>query len=142
MNIAIVVSKFNETITTRLLNGAQKTLTENKVSKNEIKVFYVPGAFEIPYVCQQIADEKKFDGIISLGAIIKGETDHYKSVCDGVTYGLQKVSIENRIPVMLGVLMCTEKEQAIWRSQDNEKYNKGSEAAKGLLELLSMKTNI
>ena len=142
MNIAIVVSKFNETITTRLLHGAKKTLTKNKVPKNNIKIFYVPGAFEIPYMCQKIADLKKIDGIIALGVVIKGETDHYKAVCDGVTFGIQKVSVENRLPIMLGVLMCETQEQAMRRSKDAEKYNKGSEAAEGLLELLRMKQDM
>ena len=142
MNIAIVVSKFNETITTRLLNGAKKTLMKNEVPKNNIRVVYVPGAFEIPYMCQKIAENKKIDGIIALGVVIKGETDHYKAVCDGVTFGIQKISLENRLPIMLGVLMCKTQEQAIQRSKDAEKYNKGSEAAEGLLELLRMKEDL
>ncbi|MEK9132235.1 MAG: 6,7-dimethyl-8-ribityllumazine synthase [Patescibacteria group bacterium] len=132
MKIAIVVSQFNKDICDRLEDGARKALEENGV---QLEVFKVPGAFEIPYMCQKIIDAKKFSGIVALGCVLRGETDHYKAVCDGVTYGLQKVSIENKFPVMFGVLMCETRKDAAARSSKNQKDNKGYECAKELLSL-------
>lgn len=127
MKIAIVVSRFNKEICDKLLKGAQKALNESKI---KFEVFSVPGAFEIPYMCKKIIDTKKFIGIVALGCVLKGETDHYKAVCEGVTYGIQKVSIENKFPVMFGVLMCTKYKDALAR------ISKGYECAKGLIEML------
>lgn len=136
MKIAIIVSQFNKKISNRLLAGAEMALNEAKIHKNDWQVFEVPGAFEIPMTAQRLIDSKKFDGIIALGCILKGETDHYKAVCEGVTYGLQKIAIENRVPVMFGVLMCERLDQAMLRSQNIPKHNKGYECVKGLLEIL------
>lgn len=132
MKIAIVVSQFNKNICDRLEKGARKALEESGI---QFKIFEVPGAFEIPYMCQKIIRTKKFSGIVALGCVLKGKTDHYKAVCDGVTYGIQKVSIENRIPIMFGVLMCPNTKLALFRSGNNKK-NKGYECVKGLLEIL------
>lgn len=136
MHIGIVISKFNQDITDRLLKGALKALHETGFLKKNYKIVEVPGVFEIPFAAQRMADTKKIGGLITLGCVIKGETDHYRAVCDGVTYGIQKVSIENRIPVMFGVLMCSDKGQALARSRENPKYNKGYECVKGLLKML------
>lgn len=134
MKIGIIVSQFNKKIADRLLAGAERALTENSIAKSDYSIIEVPGAFEIPFMAQQLIDTKKFDGLISLGCVIKGDTDHYKAVCDGVTYGIQKVSIENKFPVMFGVLMCSDIGLAQARSGENEK-NKGYECVKGLLEI-------
>lgn len=139
MRIAIIVSQFNKEISDRLLAGAEKALYETGFPVKNFTVVEVPGAFEIPFTAAKLADSKKFDGIIALGCVLKGETDHYKAVCDGVTFGLQKVSIENRIPIMFGVLMCRKEKQALERSQKNPKKNKGYECAKGLLEVLGIR---
>lgn len=133
--IAIIVSQFNKKFGDRLLRGAEKGLREKGIEPQDYKVFEVPGAFEIPMRAQKIIDTKKIDGIIALGCILKGDTDHYRAVCDGVTYGIQKVSIENRIPIMFGVLMCATPDHAFERSGDNAR-NKGYQCAKGLLEML------
>lgn len=138
MQIGIIVSQFNRKISDRLLKGALKALHEEGVNKINIGVFEVPGAFEIPFMAQKLADYKKFDGIIALGCVLKGETDHYKAVCEGVTYGIQKVSIENRLPVMFGVLMCDGQDLALSRSAENAK-NKGYECGKGLIGILQNK---
>lgn len=137
MKIAIIVSKFNSKFTDRLLKGAKKGLKEMGFRSGDFEIFEAPGAFEIPFIAQKLIDTKKFDGLIALGCILKGETDHYRAVCEGVTYGIQKVSIENRMPVMFGILMCDEISQAFNRSGDNNK-NKGYQCAKGLMELLMM----
>lgn len=138
MQIVIIVSKFNSKITDRLLKGAEKGLQEMGIKSGDWQVFDVPGAFEIPYMAQKLIDTEKFDGLIALGCILKGETDHYRAVCEGVTYGIQKVSVENRVPVMFGVLMCNESYLANRRSGENNK-NKGYQCAKGLAELLKTK---
>lgn len=137
MKIAIVVSQFNKEISDRLLVGAKKALRDSGFSLENFEVFEVPGAFEIPAFVAKLIDTKKFSSVIALGAVIKGETDHYRAVCDGVTYGIQKVSIESRVPVMFGVLMCKNKKQALERSR-NDSANKGHECAKGLLALLKV----
>lgn len=135
MKIAIVISEFNNNICEGLLKGAMQAFDEEKFPIQNVKTFKVPGAFEIPFMCQKLAYTKEFSGIIALGCVLKGETDHYQAVCEGVTHGIQKVSIENRIPIMFGVLMCQDITQARSRSQINKK-NKGHECAKSMLKIL------
>ena len=131
MKIVIIVSQFNKNISDKLLSGAISALKEKSLNENNWKIVEVPGAFEIPFMAAKLADKKKFDGIIALGCVIKGETDHYKAICNGVTYGIQKVSIENRIPIMFGVLMCRDFKQALKRS------SKGYECVQGLMKILA-----
>lgn len=135
--IAIIVSTYNKTIGDRLLTGAISALKDSGLSASDWHVREVPGAFEIPYMAQKLIDEKKYDGIIALGCVLQGETDHYRAVCDGVMFGIQKVSIENRVPVMLGVLMCNTMDEALKRSGSDPKTNKGYECAVGLLKILN-----
>ena len=135
MKITIIVAEFNKDITDRLLDGAITYLNEHK-KEVTWDIVHVPGAFELPYMAQRVIAEKKSDGVIALGCVLKGETDHYQAVCDGVTYGLQKVAIENRVPVMFGVLMCNSKDLALARSALGSRNNKGYECAEGLLALL------
>ncbi|MFA6521750.1 MAG: 6,7-dimethyl-8-ribityllumazine synthase [Candidatus Gracilibacteria bacterium] len=137
MKIAIIVSQFNKDISDGLLNGAKKGLKDFGVKENEFEVYEVPGAFEIPLTAQKLADTKKIDGIIALGCVLKGDTYHYEAVCQGTTYGIQKVSIENKLPIMFGVLMCETNKQAIDRSSANEE-NKGWECAKSLIEMFEL----
>lgn len=138
MRIAVVVSQFNKGISERLLKGALRALHAAKFPKKNVDVFKVPGAFEIPFYIQRLISTKKYSGFIALGAVIKGETDHYRAVCDGVTFGLQKVSIENRVPVMFGVLMCGTRRKALERAGSDER-NKGFECGKALIEMLNGK---
>lgn len=134
--IAIIVSQFNKEISSRLLAGALQALRESKFPRKNIEIFHVPGAFEIPFFIQKLINlTKKYSGFLALGCVIRGETDHYRAVCDGVTFGIQKISMENRIPVMFGVLMCRTRKQALERSQSDGE-NKGYECGKGLLEIL------
>ncbi len=139
MKIAIIVSQYNKKITDRLLLGARQALRDEEIPENSVEVIEVPGAFEIPCAAQKIIDQKKPDGIIALGCVIKGETDHYRAVCDGVTYGIQKVAIENRVPIMFGVLMCETIDQALERSGSSPAKNKGYECVKSLVEMLNKK---
>lgn len=136
--IAIVVSQFNKEISDRLLAGAVSALKDNGINHRECKLVEVPGAFEIPVTVAKLIDSGKYDGIIALGCVIKGETDHYDAICDGVTYGIQKVSIESRIPVMFGILMCEEKKYALARSLKMPRVNKGYQCTKSLLEMMRL----
>lgn len=138
MRIAIVVSQFNKAISDRLLKGALRALRAAKFPRKNVDVIEVPGAFEIPWKVKQLIYTKKYKGFIALGAVIQGETDHYKAVCDGVTFGIQKVSIENRVPIMFGVLMCRTQKQALERAGSGME-NKGYECGKGLIEMLNVK---
>ncbi|MBI2638458.1 6,7-dimethyl-8-ribityllumazine synthase [Candidatus Peregrinibacteria bacterium] len=134
MHIAIIVSQFNKKISDRLLAGAKKALKEAQIAEKHFRIIEVPGAFEISFAASKLAKSKKWNGIIALGCVLKGETDHYRAVCDGVVYGIQKVSIENRIPIMFGVLMCQTEKQALKRSGTNSQ-NKGYECVNGLMKL-------
>lgn len=131
--IGIVISQYNKNITDGLLLGAQKAFQKNEMPKKNIEIIFVPGAFEIPLMLKIMADSSRFNGLIALGCVIKGKTDHYDAVCKGVTYGIQKISLEYKIPIMFGVLMCRNLKQAISRSVKNLKMNKGYECANSLL---------
>lgn len=132
MKIAVVVSDFNKEISDKLLEEAVRGLVEENITEDDTDVFNVPGSLEIPITLQKLVDTKKYDGAIALGAVIKGETDHYEYVCRGVTDGIQKVSIENRWPVMFGILTCQNEKLALAR------VSKGYDCAKGLLQMIKM----
>ena len=124
--IAIIKSTFNSTVTNGLLEGCLKALKEKNISKNQIKIFEVQGAFEIPATTNLLAKKKKYKAIITLGCVIQGETDHYKFICDAVSKGMMTVTLRNSIPISFGILTCQTKELAILRSM-NDKNNKGYE---------------
>lgn len=138
--IAIIVSQFNKEISDRLVSGVLRAFRENKLPRKNIEIFEVPGAFEIPFFIQKLIDQAEpHSGFLALGCVIRGETDHYRAVCDGVTFGIQKISMENRVPVMFGVLMCRTRKQALARS-GNDANNKGYECGKGLIKILNSKS--
>jgi 6,7-dimethyl-8-ribityllumazine synthase len=135
--IAIVVAKFNQTVTEGLLNGALRVLQENQFSKENYKVFKVPGSVEIPLITQKIAKSKNYDAIICLGAVIRGDTAHFDYVCKYVTEGLLKINLKSDLPVAFGVIMTENQEQAVIRSSKDE-HNKGGESALAVLEMLDL----
>jgi 6,7-dimethyl-8-ribityllumazine synthase len=137
--IAIVQAHFNENITGAMTDGAVKALKESGVQDDNIEVFIVPGSVEIPIVCQKVAREKRFDGIITIGTIIKGETAHFDYVAKAVTDGFMRVSLDEGIPITFGVITTYNLEQAEARAKDDDN-NKGYEAAMALIETLSLKT--
>lgn len=112
MKIAIVVSRFNESITTALLSGCQARLQELGVASSDVATTWVPGAVEIPLVAKRYALTNTVDAIIALGAVIRGETSHYDTVCSQVSEGCQRVSLECGIPVIFGVLTTENGAQA------------------------------
>ena len=113
MKVGIVVARFNEFITSKLLSGAIDGLVRHDVNEDDVDVAWVPGAFEIPLVASKMAKSRKYDAVICLGAVIRGSTSHYDYVCNEVSKGIAAVSMENYIPVMFGVITTENIEQAI-----------------------------
>ena len=135
--IGIVVARFNEFITSKLLSGAMDALKRHEVDDAKIDVAWVPGAFEIPLIASRMAKSKKYDAILCLGAVIRGTTTHYDYVCSEVSKGIAHVSLDNDIPVMFGVLTTENLEQAIERA-GSKAGNKGFEAAVGAIEMINL----
>ena len=104
IKVGIVVARFNEFITSKLLSGAMDGLLRRNVQEEDIQVAWVPGAFEIPLIASKMAKSGKYDAVICLGAVIRGSTSHYDYVCNEVSKGIAAVSLESGIPVMFGVL--------------------------------------
>ena len=137
VKIAIVFSRFNKFIVDRLYNGAIRTLNSNGVDNDAITAIEVPGAFEIPVTVRTLIENKKFDAIITLGAIIRGETPHFDFISNECTRGIGQLAIESGVPIIFGVLTVDNSEQAMDRAGDEES-NKGSEAAAAALEMVSV----
>ena len=137
MKIAIIVSRFNQEITQRLLQGAKERLSEVGLSHDQFPVTWVPGAIELPLAAQQFAKREEFGAIICLGAVIRGETDHYDYVCQQVSYGCQRVALDFDIPVIFGVLTTENEEQALARTGGAHGH-KGREAADAAMEMIAL----
>lgn len=137
MRIGIVVARFNEFITSKLLGGAIDALTRHDVSEDSIDVAWVPGAFEIPLIAQKMAKSGKYDAVIALGAVIRGSTTHYDYVCSEVSKGIANVSMNSDIPVMFGVVTTENIEQAIERA-GTKAGNKGYDCALGAIEMINL----
>jgi 6,7-dimethyl-8-ribityllumazine synthase len=136
--VAIVVARWNEHITFKLLEGAKQTLLESGVAVHHIHVEVVPGAFELPFGCLTIAETTNFDGMIAIGCIIQGETRHFDFVCEGTTMGIQQVMLEQRIPISFCVLTDQTEQQSLDRA-GGKHGNKGVECAYACLEMIAMK---
>jgi len=135
--ISIVKSRFNGDITNALLESCTEELIKSGVSKKNIQIIEMPGAFEIPYACQKIAMTKENDAIIAIGAIIRGDTPHFDYVAEGVTSGTMEVSLKHNIPVIFGVLTTDNKEQAIARIKGGNHGDKGIEIAQATVITLN-----
>lgn len=131
---AVVVSRFNEEITSRLRDSAARTLLEFGALKSDIEVIEVPGAFEIPFAAQKAAESGRFDAIVCLGCVIRGETPHFDYICQWVAHGVGQVGLTGSIPATFGVITADTLGQAIARSSDND-ANKGVEAAQTAVEM-------
>ena len=134
---AIVVSRYNASITGKLLSGAVETLLSQGVADDAIDVAWVPGAWEIPLLAQRFAESRKYAAVLCLGAVIRGETTHDVHINRQVSLSLGRISLETGIPVSFGVLTCNNLEQAIHRSGGNV-GNKGVECAQAALEMASL----
>jgi 6,7-dimethyl-8-ribityllumazine synthase len=134
---AIVVSRYNESITRKLLDGALASLVENGVDPDHVDVVWVPGAFEIPLVADRMAKSRRYLAVICLGAVIRGETTHDQHINRAVSVALGQAGLGSGVPVLFGVLSCDTLEQAIHRSGGNV-GNKGSECALAALEMANL----
>ena len=137
--IGIVVADFNETVTKQLVQGATEMLA--KFDLENVDVYHVPGAFEIPFMMKQLLAKKKYDGILTLGAIIKGETDHYDLICQNVASGVMNLNLTSNIPITFGILTTDNIEQAMQRA-GLKAGNEGAITAQSLLEMISLNRQI
>ncbi len=132
---AIVVSKYHNSVTSKLLEGAIQTLTRNLVPAGQIEVLWVPGAWEIPGAVQLALETKKFDAIITLGCVIRGETTHDQHINTTVSTGIGRLSLDYKTPIAFGLLTCNTMDQAISRS-GGDVGNKGVETAQAAIHML------
>ena len=133
----VVVSRFNDFITKRLLEGAQDALQRHGVREEDIEVAWTPGAFEIPLVAKKMAATRKYNAIISLGAVIRGGTPHFEYIASEVTKGVAKVSLEAGVPVIYGIITADSLEEAIERA-GTKMGNTGFKAAETALEMANL----
>ena len=137
VRIAIVAGRFNEFITSKLVGGALDVLKRNDVSEENIDIAWVPGAFEIPLITKKLANTRKYDAIITLGAVIKGSTPHFDYVCAEVSKGVSQISLQSELPVIFGVLTTNNIEEAIERA-GTKAGNKGADAAFSAIEMINL----
>lgn len=137
LKFAIVVARFNDFITEKLLEGAKDALRRHGAKEEDIDIAWVPGSFEIPLVADRLAASGKYDAIITLGAVIRGATSHYDHVCNEVAKGVSAVSLKNQLPVIFGVITVENIEQAIERA-GTKVGNKGWDAAVGAIEMANL----
>jgi 6,7-dimethyl-8-ribityllumazine synthase len=137
LRFGVVVSRFNEFFSQKLLEGAQDALLRHGVSEEDIDIAWTPGSFEIPLVAQKMAQTKKYHAIICLGAVIRGGTPHFDYIASEVTKGIAKVSLDSGIPVILGVITTDTLEQAVERS-GTKAGNKGFDAAVSAIEMANL----
>jgi 6,7-dimethyl-8-ribityllumazine synthase len=134
---AIVVSRFNQSITQKLLNGALASLKKHHVPEKAVEVVWVPGAYEIPLMAQSLAKSKKFQAVICLGCVLKGQTPHNLYIAEAVANGIMNAALTTGIPITFGILTPNTYAQALARSGDNS-ANKGSEAAEAAFEMAQL----
>ena len=137
MRIGIVAARFNEFITSKLVAGAQDALRRHNVSEEDVDVAWVPGAFEIPLIASEMAKCGKYDAVICVGAVIRGDTTHYDYVCNEVSKGIAQVSLNTGIPVLFGVVTTENIEQAIERA-GTKAGNKGYDCALSAIEMVQL----
>lgn len=133
----IIVSKYNEFVTSRLLAGAMDVLVEAGADKDNIDVAYVPGAYEIPLMAREFGKSGRYDAVICLGAIIRGETPHFEYISSQTSHGIQQAALESSVPVIFGVLTTDTGKQALERSGEPER-NRGSDAARTAVQMADL----
>ncbi len=137
LKVGIVVGRFNDLITMRLLDGAKDALKRHGVEQDDVEIAFVPGAFELPLVAKKMAMSKKYDAVITLGAVIRGATPHFDYVCNEAAKGIAQASYQSEVPVIFGVLTTETIEQAIERA-GTKAGNKGWEAATAAIEMANL----
>jgi len=141
LKFGLVVSRFNEFITRRLLEGAEDALLRHDVNKDDIEVAWVPGTFEIPLIAKKLAQTKKYDAVMCLGAVIRGDTPHFEYITSEVTKGIAKVGLETGLPVIYGIITADTLEQAIERA-GTKAGNRGFQAAVSAIEMANLVRSI
>ncbi len=136
-SFAVIISRFNDFITNRLLSGALDALYRHGAEEKDIVIVKVPGSFEIPYIAKKVAEQKNYDAIICLGALIRGDTPHFEYISSEVTKGIAQVSLEKDVPVIYGVITTENIEQAIERA-GSKAGNKGWQAAMSAIEMVQL----
>ena len=134
--VAIVAARFNSFVVEHLISGAKEVLVNSGSNEKDIELFYVPGAFEIPLALKKVVDTGKFDGIVALGAVIRGGTPHFEYVAGECVKGISQIALDSGIPIAFGVLTVDTVEQAIERSGGSE--NKGAEAAESTIRMMNL----
>jgi 6,7-dimethyl-8-ribityllumazine synthase len=137
LKFGIVVSRFNEFFSSKLLDGAKDALTRHGVLETDVEVAWTPGSFEIPLIAQKMAESKKYDAVICLGAVIRGGTPHFDYIASEVAKGIANVSLKTGVPVIFGVITTDTLEQAIERSGTKD-GNKGFDAAVSAIEMANL----
>ncbi len=137
MKFAICVSKFNQQISQRLLEGSLNSLKKNGIEKKDIRIVWVPGSYEIPLAALKLAQSKKYSAIICLGCVLKGETTHNEHIARAVSSAIMEISLKTGVPVTFGVLTPNNRKQALARSEKNS-ANKGTEATEAALEMVQL----
>ena len=141
LKFGVVVARFNDFLTSKMLEGAQDTLLRHGVNEDDIEVAWVPGAFEIPLAAQKMANTKKYDAIICLGAVIRGATPHFEYVAAEVTKGIAQVGLNLSLPISYGIITADTLEQAIERA-GTKQGNEGSKAALTAIEMANLLNSI
>lgn len=136
-SFGIVASRFNDFITDRLVNGAIDTLIRHGVDDNSIEIAYVPGSFEIPQIAQKMAKSKKYNAVICLGTLIKGDTPHFDYIASEAAKGIAKIAMDTDVPCIFGIITAESLEQAIERA-GTKSGNKGRDAAISAIEMASL----
>lgn len=138
---AICVARFNSLLTERLLEGAKDCLTRHGAVIEGIDEFWVPGSFELPYIAAKIVEQKKYDAVICVGAVIRGDTPHFEYIAAEVTKGIASISLQSGVPVVYGVITCDNIEQGIERA-GTKAGNKGWDAALTAIEMVNLYRSI
>ncbi len=141
LKIAVVASRFNDLVVERLVSGALDALVRSGVSRDDLTLVWVPGAFELPLVATKLAESGAVDGVLCLGAVVRGGTDHYVHVAGQAAAGLARAQLDSGVPMAFGVLTTDSVEQALDRA-GGKAGNKGAEAARGLLETVDVLNQI
>jgi 6,7-dimethyl-8-ribityllumazine synthase len=141
LKFGLVVSRFNEFFSKKLLDGAQDALLRHGVNEDDIEIAWTPGSFEIPLIAQKLAQTKKYDAVICLGAVIRGNTPHFDYIAAEVTKGIAKVNMDTGVPVIYGVITTETLEQAVERS-GTKAGNKGFDAAVNAIEMANLVKSI
>ena len=141
LKFGVVISRFNEFFSKKLLEGARDALQRHGVAENDIEEAWTPGSFEIPLIAQKMAQTKRYDAVICLGAVIRGGTPHFDYIANEVTKGIAKINLDTGVPVIFGVITTDTLEQAIERS-GTKAGNKGFDAAVSAIEMANLMKSI